>query len=117
EIGRESKIARRAFDRRPASPIALQPGAIAIIVIAGLELDLVPRPPSGRTHRFAVKIIELRNARSDGHLVDEVELMGQREGQPATLPAAAKPPKSTTTGAGAGTGRFRRRAALGLAGL
>ena len=54
EIGREFEVARRAFDRRPAAPIALQPRAKTIVVIAGFELDLVPRAAAGLADRLAV---------------------------------------------------------------
>ena len=74
EVGEQPQIERRkvretqvaagaAVDARAAAPIALQPRAMAIVGIAGLELDLVPRPAAEAADRVAVQIIELGDPR------------------------------------------------------
>src|SRR5688572_3238944 len=53
-------------------------------------------------HRFAVKIVELRYAAGDRNLIHQVQLMGERKGQPAALPStpAAGAVESTTRSPG-----------------
>ena len=108
-VGREFEVAGRAFDGRPAAPIALQPRTKAIVVIACFELQLVSRPAAGRADRFAVQIIQLRNPVSDGHFIDEVQLVRDREGKPAALPAAKPAAAETTETASSGTSPVARR--------
>ncbi len=66
----------------------------------------MPRPAAGLADWLPMQIVELRNAVGDCHLVDQVELVGKREGQSSALSAAAETPaaKSARTAfAAAGT--------------
>ena len=81
------------------------PRAEAVVEIAGLRLDDVPRRAAARAGGIAMKIIELRPARRDPHLVDEGDGVGQREMQPAAVAAAEQPAAATAAAAPEPVGR------------
>src|SRR6185437_3733102 len=85
--GPGSEIER--IDVGRALPVGADPRAQSIVEIAELRLDIVARRSTARSCGVAVEIIEHRSARSDPHLVDEGDRVGQRQLHPAAAAVAA----------------------------
>ena len=75
---REAQIvADRAVDAGGATPVRGKPCSQPVVEIAGLGLEFVARASASGSDGVTVEIVQFRQARSDGDLIDQIKRVPQ----------------------------------------